>query len=371
MTTTTHNKQTLIVAMELSNSKWLLGFDNGERIRKKSVEAGDRSRFLAELSIAKEKMGYGIDDPVVCCYEAGRDGFWIFRWLQSEGIDCLVVDPASIEVNRRKKRAKTDRIDVESLLRQLRRYLNGESRVWSVLCVPDEASEDEMRLHREMQRLKKERTGHTNRIKGLLKLHGISVSGRLKGLDSRLEKIRLWNGHALPRELTLEIRHELARLKLVEEQLDELGAKKQAAIENPVSDADRKVADLLRLKGVGIVSAWVLGKEFFGWRDFRNRREVASLAGLTPTPYDSGNSRVEQGISKAGNPRVRHTMVELAWTWMRFQPDSAITHWYDKRFAGGSSRMKRVGVVAVARKLLVALWKYVEFGEVPEGAIVG
>lgn len=356
--------------MELSNSKWLLGFDNGERIRRKSIDAGDRDRFVSELSLARQKLGYEATERVVVCYEAGRDGFWIYRWLESLSIECLVVDSASIEVNRRRKRAKTDRLDVESLLRQLRRYLNGETRVWSVLAVPDEQAEDEMRLSREMERLKKERTGHTNRIKGLLKLHGISVKGRLKNMGRFIDGLQKWDGKPIPKHVLEEVRRELCRLGLIDEQLKELEKEKSDALESPASNADKQITDLLRLKGVGMVSAWVLGKEFFGWREFKNRREVASLAGLTPTPYDSGDSKKDQGISKAGNRRVRHVMVELAWTWMRYQPDSAITHWYIDRFGSGSKRMRRVGIVAVARKLLIALWKYVEFGEIPQGAVL-
>ena len=368
--TTTHSTLKLLLALELSNSKWLLGFDNGEKVRKKTIDAGDRARLLHELSIAKQKLGYGQDAPVLCCYEAGRDGYWIYRWLISEGIECIIVDPASIEVQRHKKRSKTDRLDVESLLRQLRRYENGDKKVWAVLCVPNEQAEDEMRLAREMERLKKERTGHTNRIKGLLKLHGISVKGRLSRLDKMLDDLRQWNGKPLPPALKSEIQRELMRLKIIEEQLKELESQKDQALHHPQSNADYQYAQLMRLKGVGSVSAWLLAKEFFGWRTFANRKKVAAMAGLTPTPYNSGNSIVEQGISKQGNKRVRAAMVELAWAWMRYQPDSSITHWYLERYAKAGSRMRRIGLVAVARKLLVALWKYVEFEEIPEGAIV-
>lgn len=370
MTTTTHSKLKLLLALELSNSKWLLGFDNGEKIRRKTIDAGDRGRLLQELKVAKQKLGYTPDEPVLCCYEAGRDGFWIYRWLFSEGIECIIVDPASIEVQRHKKRSKTDRLDVESLLRQLRRYENGDKKVWAVLCVPEEQAEDEMRLAREMQRLKKERASHTNRIKGLLKLHGISAKGRLSKLDQTLSDIRLWNGKPLPPALKAEIKRELMRLKLLEDQLKDLEALKESALKRPVSNADHQYAQLMKLKGVGSVSAWLLAKEFFGWRTFDNRKKVAAMAGLTPTPYNSGSSITEQGISKQGNKRVRSVMVELAWTWMRFQPESPITHWYIDRYAKAGSRMRRIGLVAVARKLLVALWKYIEFDEIPEGAIV-
>jgi transposase len=355
MTQDPHSEKTLLAALEVSNSKWVLAFTNGEKIRRKSIKARDRSRFLSEVELAKAKLGFEAGANVLSCYEAGRDGFWIKRWLESEGIECLMVDPASIEINRRKRRAKTDRLDAESLARLLLRYANSEKTVWSVVRIPDAQAEDEMRLQREMDRLKKERTGHINRIKALMSLHGIRLTGSLKNLAAGLRA---------------EILRELNRKSKVDEQIAELEDLKAEAMEHPRSNADHQAVDLMRLRGVGEVSAWVLAKEFFGWREFRNRREVGALAGLTPTPYDSGDSRVEQGISKAGNRRVRRVMIELAWSWVRYQPESELSVWFEKRFAHGSKRMRRVGIVALARKLLVALWKYVEFGEVPAGAIV-
>lgn len=370
MSDNSHNGETLLVAMELSNSKWRLAFYGGDKVRQKVIEARSRLRFLDEVRQAKAKLGLHPDVPVLCCYEAGRDGFWIHRWLKSEGIGCLVVDPASIEVNRRKRRAKTDRLDAESLVRLLQRYQSGDRYIWSVVRIPDEQQEDELRLHRELERLKKERSAHRARIKSLLVLHGLSVSGSITRLDQELDKLVCWNGQPLPEALRAELRRELERMAQVNVQIKVLEKQKMETLGSPQSNADRQAADLLRLHGVGEVSAWVLAKEFFGWRDFKNRREVGALSGLTPTPYDSGGSRKEQGISKAGNPRIRRVMIELAWSWIRFQPESELTKWFEKRFAHGSSRMRRVGITALARKLLVALWKYVEFGIVPEGAII-
>lgn len=370
MTNNPHSGRKLLVAMELSNSKWMLAFTNGQKVRRKSIEARDRGRFLQEVSLAKEKLGFDSDAAVLCCYEAGRDGFWIYRWLVSEGLECLVVDPASIEVPRRKRRAKTDRLDVESLVRLLGRYESGETQVWSVVRVPAEAQEDELRLHREMERLKKERGAHSNRIKSLLVLHGIPLKASPFHLGKQLDGLRCWNGKPLPEAIREEISRELERYMQVHDQIKLLEKAKVEALKTPKSPSDEKARELLRLHGVGEVSAWVLSKEFFGWRKFRNRREVASLAGLVPTPYNSGDSVVEQGISKAGNPRIRRVMVELAWSWVRFQPESELTNWFIDRYAGGSSRQRRVGIVALARKLLVALWKYVEFGTIPKGAII-
>ena len=365
-----HNADKLLVAIELSNSKWLLAFYNGEKIRRKSIDARDRKRFFTELELAKGKLGFAEEAKVLCCYEAGRDGFWIHRWLETMGINNLVLDPASIEVSRRKRRAKTDRLDAESLVRLLARYNAGEHKVCSVVQVPSLEQEDALRLHRELDCLKNERKAHINRIKGLLILHGIRLKGSLKGLLGELDSVRLWNGKPLPAELKNQLEREMIRFNLVNEQIKELKDQRTASMAHPETEGERKAAELVRLRGVGPESAWPLALEFFGWREFRNRRQVGSLAGLTPTPYDSGGSRKEQGISKAGSGRIRRIMVELAWAWLRYQPDSKLSLWYEQRYGAGTKRSRRVGIVALARKLLVALWKYVEFGEVPEGAVI-
>jgi len=365
-----HSADKLLVAMELSNSKWLLAFYNGEKIRRKSIDARDRKRFLAELSLAKSKLGFSDDADVVCCYEAGRDGFWIFRWLENMNIPCLILDPASIEVSRRKRRAKTDRLDVESMVRLLSRYCAGEHKVCSVVNVPSTEQEDALRIHRELTCLKNERKHHINRIKGLLVLHGIVLSGSIRGLSKQLDLIKLWNRKPLPSHLKSELKRELDRFDMVNQQIKELKVLRQARLEDPQTNSERKAAELMRLRGIGAESAWPLAQEFFGWREFKNRRQVGALAGLTPTPYDSGNSRVEQGISKTGNGQIRRIMVELAWSWLKYQPDSKLALWFEQRYGPGSKRSRRIGIVALARKLLVALWKFVEFGEVPEGAVV-
>lgn len=366
------NNGKLLVAMELSNNKWRLAFSvTGEKkIRQKTVEARDRRGVLAETKRAKEKLADGRDLPVLCCYEAGRDGFWIQRWLEHEGFECLVIDPSSIEVKRRKRRAKTDRLDAESMVRLLRRYFYGEDDAFRVVRVPKPEEEDAMRTHRELERLKKERTAHLARIKSLLVLHGIRVKGSLKGICEDLDGFRRWNGEPLPSKLKAEISREATRLEQINEHVATVENERKEALKNPETNAQKQTCDLLRLKGVGVVSSWALSHEFFGWRDFRNRREVGALSGLTPTPYDSGGSQVEQGISKSGNRRVRRIMIELGWQWVRFQPYSELTKWFERRYAHGSKRMRRIGIVALARKLLIALWKYVEFGEVPVGAIM-
>jgi transposase len=365
-----HSSDKLLVAMELSNSKWVLAFYNGEKIRRKSIDARDRKHFLAELSLAKRKLECDEGTEVICCYEAGRDGFWVYRWLESVGIECLILDPASIEVPRRKRRAKTDRLDAESLVRLLSRYCAGEHKVCSVVQVPSSEQEDDLRLHRELCCLKNERKHHINRIKGLLVLHGIRLSGSIRGLSKELDSIKLWNRKLLPEHLKNELKRELERFDMVNRQIKDLKALRRSRLETPQTESERKAVELMRLRGVGAESAWPLAQEFFGWREFKNRRQVGALAGLTPTPYDSGNSRIEQGISKTGNGQIRRIMVELAWSWLKYQPDSKLALWFEQRYGPGSKRSRRIGIVALARKLLVALWKFVEFGEVPEGAVV-
>jgi len=355
------------MAMELSDRSWKLGFSNGRKVRERNVCAGDCEASEREVSLAKERLGLPPDAPTVCCYEAGRDGFWIHRFLTAKGIDNLVVDPASIEVKRQKRRAKTDRLDVKKLLQMLMRYrLYEEKAVWKVVHVPSEEQEDDLRLHRERERLKKERTGHISRIRSLLVLHGVRI-----GNVSRcsFHDLRMWDGRPLPAEILAELEREKTRLLLVQDQIKELEQARRARLKEPQNEADLKAEELQRLRGIGETGAWVVGKEFFGWRDFKNRREVGALAGLVGTPYDSGDSTREQGISKAGNRRVRATMIELAWSWLRFQPNSELSKWFNERFSNGGSRMRRIGIVALARKLLVALWKYVDKDEMPAGVI--
>ena len=324
--------------------------------------AGDTASVLTAIAKAKARCHLATDAPVRKCYEAGRDGFWLHRWLTGQRVANLVVDPASIEVNRRARRAKTDRLDSDKLLSMLMRYHAGERRVWAVARIPTSEQEDERRVHRELGRLRQERTAHSNRIRSLLVLHNLRVE-RIGG--------RAWAhwwaqqaGHLLP-AMRAEIEREFERLSLVAGQTRTLEALQARQVRSGALPA---IAVLARLAGIGTGSAWTLVKELFGWRQFHNRREVAGCLGLAPTPYASGTSEVEQGISKAGNKRARWLMVELAWSWLRFQPASQLSQWFNERFAGGGKRVRRIGIVALARRLSIALWRYLEHGEIPLGA---
>jgi transposase len=353
----------LYVAFELGDRSWKLSLGDGVRAPSRcTVAAGDTTAVLIAIAKAKARCHLAINCPVRSCYEAGRDGFWLHRWLSGQGIANLVVDPASIEVNRRARRAKTDRLDSDKLLSMLMRYYGGERRVWAIARIPTPEQEDERRVHRELGRLRQERTAHSNRIGSLLVLHNLRVE-RIGG--------RTWAqwwaqqaGQLLP-GLRAEIEREFERLSLVARQIRTLEAQQERQVR---SGAQPAIAVLSRLAGIGTGSAWTLVKELFGWRRFHNRREVAGCLGLAPTPYSSGTSEVEQGISKAGNKRARWLMVELAWSWLRFQPGSQLSQWFNERFAGGGKRMRRIGIVALARRLSIALWRYLEHGEIPLGA---
>ena len=353
----------LYVAFELGDRSWKLSLGDGVRAPSRcTVAAGDTTAVLMAIAKAKARCHLAADAPVRSCYEAGRDGFWLHRWLSDQGIVNLVVDPASIEVNRRARRAKTDRLDSDKLLSMLMRYYGGERRVWAIARIPTPEQEDERRVHRELGRLRQERTAHSNRIRSLLVLHNLRVE-HIGG--------RAWAhwwaqqaGQLLP-GLRAEIEREFERLSLVAGQIRTLEALQARQVR---SGAQPAIAVLARLTGIGTGSAWTLVKELFGWRQFHNRREVAGCLGLAPTPYASGTSEVEQGISKAGNKRARWLMVELAWSWLRFQPASQLSQWFKVRFAGGGKRVRRIGIVALARRLSIALWRYLEHGEIPLGA---
>jgi transposase len=316
---------------------------------------------------AKERFKMPASARVVSCYEAGRDGFWLHRHLVSIGIENQVVDAASIEVSRRLRHVKTDRLDGERLLAKLIRHHAGERGGWSVVRVPSIEEEDARHLHRELERLKRERLAHRVRMQSLLVTQGVRLT--IKGSARlRLESLTLWDARALPAELKAELGRERERLALIERQIAQLEGARRERLQNPRSEAERRIVQLMRLGAIGPASAWLLVMEFFAWRAFRNRREVAALAGLVGTPYNSGESERDLGISKAGNRRVRATIVEIAWLWLRFQPGSALSQWYRTRFAGGGARLRRIGIVALARKLLIALWRTLEDGVMPEGA---
>jgi transposase len=360
----------LYMAMELSQKKWKLGFSNGERTRIRTIGARDWDNLLAEIELAKHKLNCAKDSQVVSCYEAGRDGFWIHRALVGEGIDNRVLDSASIEVSRRQKKVKTDRVDVIALLRLLMRYMNGEKQALHTIRIPTVAEEDNRRLNRERERLLKERGAHSVRIKSLLITHGIELE-KINGFASIIKTAKAAVLHYdLPPDLTSELTREYERYVLVDQQVKQLEKLQIERAESLAIPETNNVQQLRNLRGVGWQSSWILVMEFFNWREFKNAKQVGACAGLTPTPYDSGDSTREQGISKAGNKRIRKIMVELSWLWLRYQPDSGLSQWFEKRFAHGGKRMRRIGIVALARKLLVALWRYLTHGVIPEGAVL-
>jgi transposase len=363
----------IFVSLELSRSTWLvtsLSPCKGEKMSKRSMKAGDLSELLklfAELK-RKAQARTGESYPIITIQEAGLDGFWLHRALQQEGIESHVVDPASIATPRRRRRAKTDRLDGETLLRTLLAYKRGEVRVCAMVVAPSPAEEDRRRLCRERETLIAERIEHVNRIKGLLFAQGIFDYAPLRrDRRKRLEALRTGDGRALLAHLKAQISRELDRLELlldqitaVEREQDALLAASKAAGEKTVSNP---VAMLLELKSLGPNFTAVLWSEAF-YRQFANRRQIASYAGLAATPWRSGGIEREQGVSKAGNPRLRTTMIQLAWLWVRHQPQSALTQWFKVH----SQRGRKRAIVALARKLLVALWKYVTAGVVIEGA---
>jgi transposase len=363
----------IFVSLELSKSTWLvtsLSPGSGERMSKHAVRGGDVAGLLARLSHLQDKAQArtGQRFAPIIIQEAGLDGFWVHRALEQEGIESHVVDAASIATSRRRRRAKTDKIDGEALVRALLAYKRGEPRVCAMARVPSVQEEDRRRICRERKVLIGERTCHVNRIKGLLFAQGITDYNSLRrDRRRRLEELKTGDSRALPDRLKAQIRRELDRLELLLAQIKDLEAERDALLATEI--ADSPAATLLDLKGIGPDFATVLYAEGL-FRHFDNRRQVAAYAGLAPTPWQSGSVRHEQGVSKAGNPRLRTTMVELAWLWLRHQPGSALARWFQERVRRNGGRLRKSTVVALARKLLVALWKYVTAGVVIEGAVL-
>ena len=364
----------VFVAMELSKSAWLLAVQGSPSGKKSShrVEAGDVAGLLDLLGRlrTREQQACGGEVQIILGYEAGYDGFWLHRRLTPEGIACWVMDPGSLQVNRRARRAKTDRLDAAMLLRALMAWCRGDRAACHMVQVPSVEREDARRTHRERQRLVTERVQHVNRIKGLLATQGVYDYLPLRrDRRERLAELRTGDGRVLPPCLRREIEREFLRLELVLEQIAAVEAERDAAVALPAADdADAaKVALLARLGGIGTELATVLVREAL-YRPFANRKEVAAYAGLTPSPFASGDRHREQGISKAGNPLLRKSMVELAWLWLRYQPNTALARWFTGRVGEIRGRIRKITAVALARKLLVALWRYVTTGLVPEGA---
>jgi transposase len=374
-TTAPHNANSniadvpLFVAFELSEKTWKLGFTtgHGHKPRERSIPARDQERVLNEIAQAKRRFGLPETAPVVSCYEAGREGFWLHRFLLAHSLTNHVVDSSAIEVSRRQRRAKSDGLDVRKLLSMLMRYHHGERHVWQVVKVPAVEAEDQRHLHRGLETLKQERASTTTRLKGLLSSQGIRLTS-LTNLPDQLDALRLWDGSPIPLGLRRRILRVYAHHTFLSQQIAEVEAERRTQLQTSSEASIAKVRQLMLLKGIGINGAWLLVMEFFGWRAFKNRREVGGLAGFTPTPYQSGESAREQGITKSGNRHVRWMTTELAWSWLRFQPDSTLSCWFRQRFGNGGKRLRRIGIVAVARKLLIALWRLLETGELPEGA---
>jgi transposase len=361
----------LFLAFELGKNPWKLGFTIGvaQQPRERTIPAGDVARLQHEIARAKQRFGLPEDARVMSCYEAGRDGFWLHRYLVAHSVENLVIDSASIEVNRRPRRAKTDRLDVYKLLTMLQRHIAGEQKVWSVVRVPSVAEEDRRQLHRELTTAKHDRTRVLNRMHGLSASYGVQLP--LQGdVDARLEQAQQWDGAPLPSALRTRLKRAWQQVGFLTAHIQTLEAERRALLRRSEDPAVEQVRQLFTLRGIGVNSAWLYVMEFFAWRDFQTPKQVGALAGLTPTPYQSGQSRRELGIAKAGNRHIRAMAIEIAWAWRRFQPASALAQWYERRFGAGSARLRKLGIVALARKLLTALWRFLKTGGLPEGAIL-
>lgn len=359
----------LHVALELSEKTWRLAFTTGlgQKARQVKVRAGGVREVVGQVELAKRRFGLATDVRVVSCYEAGMEGFWVHRALEAEGLENHVVDSASIDVSRRRRRAKTDRLDAAALVQKLVQYMAGHKRTWSVVRVPPEDAEDMRQNDRELHSLRSQRTAEYNRIRGLLKTQGVRLK-RLTGFGRTLETLRNWDGAELGVEMKSRLRRIWERVELIQQQILAVESRR-TELQQGESSAAQAARQLQKLKALGATSSWTLATELFGWRTFSNRREVAGLVGLVPTPFQSGEGSRDQSISKQGRAQLRALLTEISWLWIRYQKQSSITQWYEEKYAGGGKRLRRIGIVAVARKLLVELWKYVTTGAVPEGAL--
>ena len=359
----------LLLAFELGQRSWKLGFTvgMGQRPRIRQIPAGAVGALATEIERAKKRLGLSSDAPVMSCYEAGREGFWLHRYLVAHGITNYVVDSSSIEVNRRARRAKTDCLDLAGLLSLLARYILGDRRAWRVVRVPTVAEEDARHLSRTLEALTQDRTRLVSRLKSLLTTQGVSLPIDAKFLH-RLETAHLWDGTPLPPGLQERLTRTWTQLQEVAGQMRDLNARRLTRSEHLTPATSQALAQLLTMRAIGPIGASVLATEIFGWRRIRNGRELGALVGLVPAPYQSGETDYDQGITRAGNAHVRRVIVQLAWGWIRHQPDSALTHWYQQRFGAGGKRVRKIGIVALARRLLIALWRYLETGVVPDGA---
>jgi transposase len=375
----------IFIAVEMSRSKWVVGahVPTSDKVSIYTMDWGDTAALFSLIDRLRSRAAdmLGADIPILCCYEAGYEGFWLYRLLTAAGHRVLVIDPASLLVNRRAKRAKTDRIDAKAMIRALMAFNRGEDQVLSAVHIPTIEQDDQRRLMRERQRLVKERTAHSNRIKGLLMTQGI-IGFDPRGRDAihQLDDLVTGDGRRLGPRLKDELRRELVRLRLVMDQLTAVEAERDTiaraekaaapSTEEARADLDANmIAALSRIRGVGTNDASVLVREAF-WRKFNNRREIAAWSGFAPTPWASGATSKDQGITKSGPAGFRAHMIQISWRWLQFQPHSRLAQWFNERTNGASGRIRRIMIVALARKIMVALWRYATTGLVPTGAVV-
>jgi transposase len=361
----------VLIAIELSVSSWIVAvrLPGSEKSRLHRVEGGDTTALLALIrdlrSRAETKLRHAAD--VACCFEAGRDGFWLHRLLTAHGASAYVLEPTSILVNRRARRAKTDRLDAEGMLRVLAAWLGGDRQICSIVSVPTPEDEDAKRPHREREHLVQERQRLENRMEALLFTQGIRGRPSLRSWERDIAKLRTGDGRALPCLMQAELNRLRRRLVLILELIHEMEAERTKALAAKGDDAmTRKIADLQRIRGIGANFSTVLAREVL-YRSFANRRQLASYVGIAPMPYQSGGMDRDRSISRAGNPRARTTLIQLAWLWLRYQPGSALSGWFRRRVGTLQGRTRRIAIVAMARKLLIALWRYVETGVLPDG----
>jgi transposase len=375
MTTTTRSTECiagavmLYLAFELGSTKWTLGFTTApaQRPRIRTIPAGDLAALEREVLAAKGRFGLPVDTPVRSCYEAGRDGFWLHRWLGPHGIANVVVDSSSIEVNRKARRAKTDRLDARKLLHLLMRWAGGERKVWSVVHIPSPTDEDARQLTREIDTVRAERTRLRNRIQGLLATQGVRLVLD-RTFARRLATAVTGDGRPFPPALGERLRREWAYLATVEARSTRLTAARAELMATAQTRVARVARQLMTLRGVAEISSALFSAELFGTRTFANGRQLGALTGLVPVPYRSDQRVQDQGISKAGRAELRRVAIQIAWGWVRWQPQSALTQWFERRFTAAGGRARRIGIVALARKLIIALWRYVEHGVLPDGA---
>ena len=359
----------LMLAFELGSTKWVLGFTTApaQRPRIRTMAAGDLPALEKEILLAKARFGLPLDAPVRSCYEAGRDGFWLHRWLIARDVENVVVDSSSIEVNRRARRAKTDRLDVGRLLALLVRWLGGERKVWSVVHAPSPEAEAQRQLTREIATVREDRKCVRNRIQALLATQGIRLE-LAATFVAHLATAQTGDGRALPEAFRRRLEREWTHLEAIDARMAALTAARDAEIETGTDRVAAIARQLCTMRGVAETSAAVFSAELFGTRTFQNGRQIGAVMGLVPVPYRSDQRVQDQGISKAGRAELRRISLQLAWGWVRWQPTSALTQWFLTRFGPAGGRSKRIGIVALARKLVIALWRYVEHGVVPEGA---